>query len=254
MSKIHQLVRTVQGTLKANSPTILTSVAAAGAVTTMLLTARSSVQAYKALLAEIEDHGPIEDPKEILKITWKYYIPPVLSCGLTVATIISANSISSKRNAALISAYSISEKAFHEYRDKVTEQIGENKERKVRDAIAQDKVAEKPVSSSEVIITGGGDVICYESYTGRYFKSDMEKLRKAQNDFNAWLLSDMYASLNSWFGLIGLQPTTMGDELGWNADQQLEVQFSSVLDETGKPALVIGYNYLPRPGYTNSFR
>ena len=95
--------------------------------------------------------------------------------GLTIACIISAHTVNHKRNAALASLYSLTEKSLREYQAKVIETIGKNKERQVRNAVAEQNIKENPVSTKEVKITGKGETLCYDAISGRYFKSDVEK-------------------------------------------------------------------------------
>lgn len=263
MSKLQQILRTAQGTVKANSPLILTSVASAGVLATAVASVRSSLEADKKL-RDVEESLHVDaegtpyvvvdelEFKERFKLVWMNYIPPVAIGAATIACVIGAHQSNARRNAALVTAYTLADNALKEYKDKVVETFGENKERKVVDAIAQDRVTANP-PSSQVIITGGGDVLCYESLSGRYFRSDMESMRKAQNDFNSFLLSDMYSSLNAFWELLHIPATQMGEELGWNCDVQLDLQFSTIMSEDNKPAICLGYNVTPKPDYY-SFR
>ena len=77
--------------------------------------------------------------------------------------------------------YSLTESTLKEYKAKVVETIGENKERKVREDIIQDKLDAAPMATREIIITGGGDQLCCDILSERYFKSDIEKLRRSEN-------------------------------------------------------------------------
>jgi hypothetical protein len=169
--------------------------------------------------------------------------------GVTVACIIGANSINLKRNAALASVYSITEATLKEYQSKVIETIGEKKEQAVRDEIAKDHLAKDPVSKKEVILTGKGEVLCYDSISGRYFKSDMEKLRRLENDFNKTLLTEMYVSLNDVYYEMGLKGIKIGDDIGWNVDSLIEFNFSSQLTDDGQPCIVVDYLVGPRTDY-----
>ena len=238
-----------------NSPTILTATAAVGVVGVAYLTGRAAYKASFVVEADDLYGGALEDPQEDFirkaKLTWKLYIPATIAGVATITSIIAAHTISSKRVAAYMSLYAIGEKAFTEYRAKVVEQHGANKEAKVRDAVAQDRVTENPVASKEVIITGSGEVLCYETITGRYFNSSVETIRQAQNTLNAEMLNEMYVSLNDLFREIGLPVTGYGEEVGWTVDKQLDIQFSTVLSDDGRPAVAIGYNYTPIKGYSS---
>ena len=186
---------------------------------------------------------------EAARELWPEIIPPVVTGVLTVSSIIGANRIGSRRAAALAAAYSLSEKAYQEYKTKVVQTIGEKKNQKVYDEIAQEKVTNDPYKSSEVVITGNGDVMCYDTITGRYFMSSMEAIRAAQNTINAQIISSDYASLTEFFDQLGLKGTSYSEEVGWTTQNMLDVYFSTVLSEDGKPCIAIQYTTPPAKNY-----
>lgn len=240
-----------------NSPTILTAIGVTGTVGTAYLAGRATLRAEHILqdaasvrASEGEENPWDFQPKEIAILVWKEFIPPVAIGTATIACIIGANRIGTRRAAALAAAYSLTEKAFDEYRNKVAEHVGAQREQRVRDDIAQDRVNANPVSTKEVIITGAGEVLCYDSITGRYFQSNVETLRKAQNDINHQIIQNFYASLSEFYNLIGLPPTEYSNEVGWNADQLLDISFSAVMAEDGRPCISINYDVAPVRAYT----
>lgn len=233
--------------LSDNAPTILTAMGVTGTVMTAYLTGRASVKAVEIIREESEVQEL--DPKEKVLLTWKEFIPPLAVGALTVSCIIGVNRIGMRRTAAIAAAYSLSEKAFDEYRNKVAERFSESKEQRLRDDIAQDQVRARPVQSSEVIFTGSGDVLCYDSITGRYFTSDVETIRKAQNDINYQILNNMYASLHDFYKKIGLPGTPYSHEVGWNLDNLLDVKFSAVIADDGRPCISINYGFSPSRAY-----
>lgn len=169
---------------------------------------------------------------------------------MSVACIIAANRIGTKRAAALAAAYSISERAFTEYKEKVVERLGQQKEQTLRDDIAQDRINRNPPNESSIIITGSGEVLCFEQFTGRYFHANMESLKKAQNDVNHSILtSGSSASLTDFYNAAGLPATSYSDEVGWNLDNLLDLKFSTVLTDDGKPCLAIDYKHIPIRDY-----
>ena len=239
-----------------NSPTILTGMAVGGLITTVILAVKATPKALELIEKEMRREYEISGTndiiynisnKDIAKITWKCYIPACAVGAATIACIIGANHISLRRNAALASLYSITEAAFREYQAKVTETIGRNKELKVRDDISADRVKANPPGTNEIIFTGKGNVLCYDSLSGRYFKSNIEKIRQAVNDLNHSLLSEMFMSVNDLYYVIGLAGTKLGDQMGWDIDKGLvEISFSSQLTEDGEPCLVLNYDITPR--------
>lgn len=248
---ITEIANGLRKTVIDNSPSILTAVAVTGVVSTALLTGKASFQAAEIIRKEEFEQTFWEEQsfQDRVRLVWKLYIPAAVTGGATIVCVIGANTVSSRRNAALISAYSLAETAFKEYKTKVVETIGVNKEQKIRDEVARERVEQDPVSTREVYITGNGDVLCYETMTGRYFQSSMETLRKAQNDINAQIINSMYASQNDFCRLIGLPSTGYGEEVGWNTSNMLDLQFSTVLSDTGKPCLAIGYSVTPVRDY-----
>lgn len=233
--------------LKRKSPEILTALGVSGVITTAYLSGKASYKASR-IITEIEHvHAPDENWKTRLKertqLVWKLYVPAGISGTLTIACIITSYKGAGRRTAAAVTAYSLTERAFSEYRDKVIEEIGKTKEQKIRDTIAQEKVNENSVTK-EVIIVSGGQVLCCELYTHRYFRSDMETLRKAQNDINQRIISQMYVTLEEFYDLIGIPHTSMSGNLGWDSDKMMELQFTSVIAEDGEPCLAFEYNYV----------
>ena len=83
--------------------------------------------------------------------------------------------------------------------------------------------------------------------SGRYFKSDIETIKKAVNELNRRMLLDMYISLSEFYDEIGLEHIALSDELGWNIDDGLmEIDFSSQLADDGTPCVVIDYHLAPK--------
>ncbi len=227
-----------------NSPAILTAIGVTGTLTTAYLTAQATVKSVRQLDEEAE---PKLTASEVFKAVWKNYIPAAATATLTVAATIGANSVSTRRAAAVAVAYSVTEKAFTEYREKVVQHIGDKKEEKIRHEIAQARVDRDPVDKPSVIV-GQGRVLCYEEFTGRFFYSDMETLRKAQNDINAQVINDSYASLDDFYDMIGLPQTSESSEIGWNVDRLLNLQFSAVISE-GRPCISVGFSASPIRGF-----
>ena len=259
-----QVFENVGTMMKKRSPEILTGIGIAGMATTTVLAVKATPRAlmlieeekrrqnYELLKAAKEsgdeecDHVTQLHPIEIVRTAWKCYIPTAVMGTVSMFCLIGASSVSSRRNAALITAYTLSESRIKDYRDKVIETIGEKKEKVVRDEIAKDKVERNPVANSEVIITDRGGALCYDVLSGRYFKSDIDNVKKAVNDANHQLLNHSYISLNDFYSYIGLDDTKIGNDIGWNVSQGLiELDFSSQLASDGTPCLVLDYVNAP---------
>ena len=137
----------------------------------------------------------------------------------------------------------------------MVETIGEKKEQKIKEKVAQKKVDKHPVSKSEVVmVNSDGNVLFLEPVSNRYFKSDVESIRKIINDLNYRLTTgtEEYISLSEFYDEIGLSHTSISDEIGWNIyrDGQIAVDMPSAKTDKGEPCLVLDYNVSPRYDYT----
>lgn len=256
---LSKIVKTVQTGLTKHSPEILTAVGVAGMITTVVVAVKATPKALECIEErkyQLEDEtDTIIDTlpkKEVIKAAWKCYIPAAITGALSTACLIGANSVHAKRNAVLATAYKLSESAFSEYKEKVVETVGEKKEEAIRDNIAKDHIDKNPVKDSEVIMTDRGNTLCFDVHSARYFRSDIETIRKAVNDLNRRMISEMYISLNDLYYEIGLRPTKLGDDLGWNVNEGfIDLSFSSQLTERDEPCLVIDYSIAPRYDYAS---
>lgn len=237
--------------LKRHSPEILTGLGISGMIFSTIYAVKSTPKAL--MLIDKEKKEKKKDKlttKEIVKITWKCYIPSVISTVASSACIIGASAINLKRNTALATAYSLSESALKLYQEKVIETIGEKKEQEIRDNLAEERLKQHPIAASEVIITDKGNTLCFDSVSGRYFKSDIETLRRAVNELNRRMTINMSMSLNDYYYEIGLDGIKVGDSLGWNVNKALiELIFSSKIAEDGTPCLVVDFRSMPEYDY-----
>jgi len=251
MLNLPQLLKKAEKVVADNSPLIMTAIGVTGTVATAYLAAKATYK-YMEILAEEgyydRDYRFERTRTEHFQAAWKFYVPAVGTGLITVTAIIFSHHVSARRAAALASAYAISEKAFEEYREKVIEKIGDKKELVVRDEIAKERIERNPVSKNEVIIVNG-NVLCYDHLTARYFLSDIETIRKAQNDINEQIIHSHYASLGDFFDKIGLPQTGLSEELGWNLDRMLEVSYSTQMSDDNRPCIVITYEVSPSRNY-----
>lgn len=245
LNKIAKSVRTV---IVKYSPEILTGIGITGMITTTVMAVKATPKALM-LIEEKKIDNDVDKltPIETVKAAWTCYVPATITGCMSIACLIGASSVNARRNAALATAYTLSETALKEYQEKVVETIGEKKEQVVRDAIAKDKIDKDPVSSKEVIITEKGNTLCYDVISGRYFKSDIEKLKRVENELNKQMINDMYISLNEFYYEIGLSSIDIGDDIGWNIDKGfIDFSFSSQLADNGTPCLVLDYRIAPQ--------
>ena len=253
---VPKFLRIARATVSKHSPEILTGIGIAGMVVTTVLAVRETPKALRLLDdARYEKGSSHLTTTEKAKACWKCYIPAAATGAASIMYLIGASSVNARRNAALAAAYKLSETALTEYRDQVLNEVGEKKEQIIRDKVAESRIKKDPVSNKEVFITEKGGTLCYDVISGRYFKSDIEQIKRAENELNKQMLNDMYVSLNDFYEALGLSSTSIGEELGWNLDSGLiELEFSPQMADDGNPCLAISYRVAPKYEYYKFMR
>lgn len=238
--------------LQKNAPAILTGVSVAGVVSTAMMAVKATPGAMYAVEDAEEEKNDILTKKELIQTVAPHYAPAAILGATTIACILGLNSVHARRNAALASLYTLTESTLKDYKEKVLEEVGVKKALKIDDAVAEERIKENPVSKNEVFLTGTGDTLCYDVMSGRYFRSEIESIRQAQNDFNHDLINgnSVWLSVNDFYYTLGLRPIKLGDYVGWFTDELMDIKFTSKIADNGDPCVVLQYVVEPRFLYT----
>lgn len=248
-----------QQLVKDNATTLLTAGGVVGTVGTAVLAWRGGYKAAEIIITEEARREDVKEGavpmlrKEKALLTGVYILPPVLTGSTTIAAIILANRMSAQKAAALAAAYGLAERNLSEYKDKIQEKLTGPKSTAIRDEIQQDRVNENPPRNSQVIVIGGGEVLFYDAWSGRYFRSTVEAVRKAENAVNREIFQANEASLKSFYDELDLPPVTMDEHLGWNISNSLEIEISAVLTPDQEPCLAIEFVNLPIVDFRNRY-
>lgn len=264
-NKIVKTVINITEKAEKNKPAILMGCAIVGVIATAVSAYKFGIKAKEILDIAKKDMSDVApDDKNAKKVvvgeTAKKIVPaaiPTVIMGtITIACMVGSHSESMKRIALLSAAYNLSETTVKDLNNKMQEVLGDKKTKSIKDAIAKDKLDKDktPITSENVIITGNGDVLCKDLYTGRYFMSNNEKINQAIFKLSSDIQTDMYISLNDLYSELGIPRVPMGDDLGWNVDDcqqgMLAITKSAVLTEDGRPCLCLDYDISIR----NDFR
>lgn len=247
MSKqnVSNFMKNIAMKVSRHSPEILTGLGVAGMLTSTVLAVKATPKALRLLdQKKYEEDTDKLSPVEVVKTAWKCYIPAAVTGAVSATCLIGASSAHIKRNAALATAYKISETALAEYREQVLETIGEKKEKTVRDKVSKKRIENNPVSKNSVVVTERGNTLCFDPISARYFKSDIDKIKKTENKLNKSMIHDMsgYVSLNEFYDELGLEETSIGHEIGWHVSRGLiDIDFSSHVTDDGQPCLVLDF-------------
>lgn len=250
-TKVTNLLKDVKKGMAKYSPEILTGVGVAGMITTTFLAVKATPKAIRLIEnAEMDKQDKLTVPEKI-KYSWKPYLPAAITGVASITCLIGASSVNAKRNAALATAYELTKTTLTEYREKVKEEIGEKKEKTIREKVAKDRVTKNPIDNNTVIITNDGEQLFLDGASGRLFKSDIEKIKAAINEVNRRMIYSNYVSLSEFYDELGLEHTNTSDYLGWNLDSGLiEVEYDTKITTDGRSCITLDYLVEPRYDYS----
>lgn len=257
MSKWKKFLNDLGSGLNKYSPQILLGTGIAGFIGSIIITAKQAPKAKKAVEELHEELGKSDKEYtkheiifEEFKTAAPYYIPTIVTASASAGCILGSYKISSARTAAIAAAYELTKEGLKEYKEKVKEVVGEKKEEKIRHEIAQDRVNKAPRDEAgnrnEVMMTDG-QTLFYDCYGGRYFRSTVNEIRKAEKLIADRLNSEMYIELNELYYQLGVSNTKLGDMVGFNVDDGIEIYFNSVVAPDDTPCLVLDYMCGPKP-------
>ena len=266
---VEKATRKIGSFMIKNGPIILTGSAVAGTVLTAVFSGKAAIKAKDVIaLHEMDEElkcERIEQEKggivtehlvyyrkrtlwEKVKLTWRCFIPPVLMGAATISCICGANTIHTKRNIALATAYNISEEAAREFKEKVRETIGEKKIDKIEHDIAQDHVNKAEYDEGIVTYTGDGDQLMYDWWSQRYFKSSRTIIEKKIITLQKRMLATRKPiTMNDFYKELGLSPMPIGDDFGFKYhkdvdEEDLEVSYYPVFGPDQQPCTEVLVN------------
>ena len=104
-----------------------------------------------------------------------------------------------------------------------------------------------------IFASNGGDYLCYDEFSGRYFMSTIEKVQRAVNIINRRIFNETDVCLNDFYDEVGLPAISMGDMFNWDMQSgeqvAFDIRFTPGFDENRHPCLVLNYDVMPSPYY-----
>ena len=243
--KIDPIVEKAVGFVGQNSTTILTAAGIASFTTSIIFAVKSTRDAgwvYEKASDEAM-YMNVSKPRKmahVAKAVVPLYIPTILSAGVGAACVIFANKINLDDKAALIAAYSVSQDALHSYQRNVAERLGDA----VVDEVISEEDEQRIAEIDREEAPGHGDTLVYDHVTGRYFLGDKALVEQAEAKVAKMLLDEPIVKINDFYSELGLDDiSNIGDAMGWDANRCVpNIRYSSMLDENGRPCLVINYD------------
>lgn len=238
-----------------HSSTILTVAGVVTGIAAVIFSARAGMKTAREIddaRDNLIDGADDIEPKQKAKIFAKNFVVPIGLEAISVASYLGSGNVKDKQIAAAVADATLTRQVYSDYRNEVKNQLGERQDQKIRDGVAQNKVNEDfsdhegqiyPINAKQI-----GDVLCKDSITGRYFWSTPEKLHKAENFLVQDINEDFSATLNDWYGRLGIEDIAsgVGEYLTWMPEDHFSIYLSTTLTPDQRPCMYIEYNPYPR--------
>lgn len=243
-----------------NSPTVLSAIAVVGVAATGYLAVKAGFDSAKKIeddryaksVAREATKPPVElTPQEKALLVWKLYIPAVGVGALTIGCIVASNRIAVRRLATLAAAYGVLSGDFDEYRNKAAELLGDKKAKTIDDKMAEEKIHKNPPPVNSPQVLQPGEAWFQDLSSGQNFIATRDRIEKARNDFNWYLMNEGYADLNDWYSQLGIEGTNVGNQLGWREEAKVDVVFTPILLPDATTATGIALRPEPKPDFTS---
>lgn len=208
---------------------IISAASIAGVAGTAYLAALGQHKADKV----VAENGGEENltKKEIAKLTWKYYILAGLGFAAT-STLIGVNQHNITTLAIEVTSLGASLSALAANKNKIEaklrEELGDDAVNELKNKL---RFTEKPdeafppaVLSKEkdrrfnIDLTGNGNQLFIEDYSGRAFRSSREAVERGLHRFNIYLIRNKYATFNDLYRFLDLKENTFGMRQEWFYD------------------------------------
>lgn len=199
-------------------PEILTGFAVVGTMVTAALAVEATPAAMDELDKAYLEKGEPLNKREVVKATWKCYIPATVSGVVTVGCIFGANHTHIQKETAMAATAAFFEKRYYNYKDKVAEITDEETERAIETDLALDKMVSNPSKKQKI---KGEEILCYEPNTEQYFITTSKELMWAELTANKILSMEEKVYLNQILALFpdANHKNPIGNKIGWYLDE-----------------------------------
>lgn len=212
--------------LRQLSPAILTTLGILGVVGTAATAVKATPRALKLIKIRKEELKTDKlEPMELVRVSWKCYIPSALIGAGTVACIVGIGVIDRRNQAALTSAYAMLNESYKQYRQAAKKVYGDDADNKIHAEMAKDAMIHTSDWGYQVynmdMDSDSEKLLFYDLTTRRYFTTTMAAVLNAEYHINRNLALRGECSLNEWMSFLGLDDVENGDEMGWNVSQSI---------------------------------
>jgi hypothetical protein len=227
---------------KKNSPHIMFVAGVAGVITSAVLASKATIKLAPVLEDAEQEINSVKTElkhrkgqyqkdlayvytKNTMEIV-KLYAPAVVIGGLSIAALTGSHIQLTRRNTALTAAYAAVSKAYDEYRGRVREELGEQREMELYHSISLEKVMVE--SKTEEVMMA--DPNTWSPYARLFDETSIQWVKNAelnrlfvqsqQNYLNDRLRVLGHVFLNEAYDALGLERSRAGAVVGWVLDDK----------------------------------
>ena len=210
------------------------------------------IEARKSMYETAEQVTKADEAKCFMKHYWK----PIAIEALSIASIATGTKMNLDKISALSAACVLSDKAYRELNDRLTNVIGEEKVAEAKKSIVKDhaeaardaatNVNTNQIDEELIEHTGFGTQLCWFDPIGKIFRCDRKVIEKAELALSHRLLDEHWITINDFLGEINLRPvggnSGAGELIGWDVwkNKSLDFKYSYIEAPTsGEPMLCI---------------
>lgn len=220
--------------IRESLPTVLFISGIAGIFVSEIMVARDTLKAEKILTGEIkikmaDDDSPEpyadnakvtvlcttkpQYAKEVIKATWKCYIPTLVSTTLTCVALITSNRLTAKQVALLSSAVAGAGSLVSKYRDKIREHVSPEVLAEIDKEVAKEEItkARPPVISTSGLLSTenfdpseDGEYLFFDPFTKIKFRATKLGVLAAKYYLNRNFALGGNVGLDMFYGFLGL--------------------------------------------------
>lgn len=237
--------------MKKHSPELLLAAGIVGGVSAAIMACKSTRKVDDVLDEHNHDMSQVcmaetssmskEESKELTKMKAqiyartakdliKLYLPPIALGAASVSCILGSHGIMTRRNAAIAAAYSVVQDRFNEYRGRVVDEFGEDKDKQLyfgtkQETIEAVEVDNKGKEKKVKKIVNVKDPNQFSLYAKVFDDAspnwvndaeiNMAFLRAQQNYCNDLLKTRGHVFLNEVYDILGIPRTQAGSVVGW---------------------------------------
>ena len=191
--------------------------------------------------------GPLTK-KEILDMTWKCYIPPLLTIGGTIGCIAGAEKVNAKTIAGATASFVALKKSYDRYGQAVKNVFGLEGEKVVKEEAVRINDKEPP-EPDEIFYLGYG----YDDY----FKAKRSVVEMAEYIMNKKLRQGFAISVSDFMDIVGLEPNAITSSWGWSefdqfskmCDGWLVINLEPIDGLTDHPAFMVEFDCEPNEDF-----